>query len=228
MFKSTIDGITIPVLIPKRNKGHIETACTFKISSNVYIDQLLFIPFIMSLNGLTLQPETLSNIAKKISKELKLDHVEIHADFSYPLDRVSVTYTAVLFNFRCGYTLTYDVTKDVSVYSMSLSQPIRLKDFYSASGNLYFSIEAPDNKVFFEDLIDHIQKQGKFVFYPPVSIDDIIELKKNPDSGVFHPYDVLVNVQDACRLKDISKKGHIGITFSDVYTIYNMNYELSW
>lgn len=227
MFKSTIDRVTIPVLIPKRNKGHVATACTFRIQTNVYIDQLLFIPFITSLNGLSLNREELENLSKTISDQLKVDTIEIDASFVYPLDRVSIGYVPTLYNFKCSYNCVYDVKKGSS-FSLTLSQPVRIKDFYSSSGNLYFSIEDPDKKVYFEDLIDHIQKRGKFIFYPPVSVDESLKLNESLDGVVFHPYDILVNVQDACKLKEIGRGGKIGINFQDVYSIYDMNYELTW
>ena len=227
MFKSSIGNVSIPILISKRNKGHIETSCTFHIQTNVYIDQLRFIPYIMSLNGLSLTRDSLEELSKTIAEDLKVDIINIEATFRYPLDKVSIEYKTILYYFKCGYTCSYDIKKGTT-FSITLEQPVRIKDFYSPSGKLYFSIENPDKKIYFEDLVDHIQKQGRFIFYPPVSVEESVKLKDDPNGVVFHPYDILVNVQDACKLKEIGNGGKIGINFKDVYNIYDMNYELTW
>jgi hypothetical protein len=224
-FTTQISDIRLPLLIPRRGKGAFETLAKCGVSTPCKIDPLTFIPSFIPYAKQTFTQESMLTLVQEIQNTKKLSHVEVTVAFSYALERSSPTFQEVYFELPCVYSLLGKGS--THTLRMAISIPIRVYDIYPVLGTLQFEIQSPTKHIFFEDMIDHVQKFAGVVLYPLAESSDRPPLKNMLDVGK-SPTEFLAILQDSSKHKHLGEGGFAHVFAKDVYSMYGLNYRVEW
>ena len=219
-----IRDFKLPFFVPKRNKGHNEVLVRFLIKSWNFQDSEDFIQVILPFSKTVLSAESLKEIAREIKEGLDLENFFIQASFLFHLDRTSPRYFPSSHQLPCNYELF--VENEILKIFMGIKLPVRVKGVFPLQGELSFSIEE-SKSVYFEDLLDHIQKHAGVKLYPKASSKEEEELKFLMDEGKT-PQEYINILMNYTSLKELGEGGVAHISFMDVYSNYILSQEGSW
>ena len=220
-----IENIKIPVLLPKRGKGHQEILASFAVSTNTPINPLEFVPLITSCASKTCMLSDIVDLSRSFMKELHLNDIVLRTTFSYILDRVSPALSPTFFSLPCFYERTIPALGS-NTASLGIVVPIHVNLGKPLSASLALQIERP-KKIFFEDIVDHVYKSLKATLQPLISDKDV---KTFIDflEPCYAPNEVLNILRDTCKQKKFGQGGVATIRVSDLYQIYKLTYSKSW
>lgn len=225
MLSSSVENVQIPILIPLRGKGHFETLCSCSFSSSSeFVNPADYVRFFVPYGKRTCTVDTPLQIAEEISRAFKLSTFTLEMRFSLLLDRTSPSYQETYFNLPCKYTVTC-AYEDIAHY-MGISLPVRVLDVHPIPGILSFAVKNPKS-LFFEDLVEHVQRSVGTVIYPIGNEQDRAKLKDIIDLGK-SAYEYLTALEETCVKKKLGKGGIASVRTSDVYRMYDFRYHISW
>jgi hypothetical protein len=220
-----IENVKIPILLPKRGKGHQEILASFAVSTNTSMNPLEFVPFITSCASKTCMLSDMVDLSRSLMKELHLNDITVRTTFSYILDRVSPNLSPTFFSLPCFYERKVPISGS-NTSSLGIVVPIQVNLGKPLSASLTLQIERP-KKVFFEDIVDHVYKSLRATLQPPVSGNDI---KTFTDflEPCYVPNEVLNILRDTCKQRKFGQGGVATVRVSDLYQIYKLTYSKSW
>lgn len=227
LYISSICDLKIPLLIPRRAKGHAEVLGTCKVSvgGEKLVDPSNFVHFFTLCAHHTCLNETPEIIAKSIFKDLSVININLEIGFLLPLDRVSSTYLDTIFNLSCRYNVTGDDVKNL-IRSMTISVPVLLFDTRTILGYLQLILYNPVN-THFEDMLDTVQKYAGVIIYPVSSVED-----RNSLDELFikkyNPGECLIFLRDFYRKCSNIRGGKATVFAEDVYNIYKFEQSIEF
>jgi len=163
-------------------------------------------------------------IAEDIIKDLNFPFLNVGISFFLNISRVTPTFGEAHYNMSCKYSTIYQRKKYTDI--MTISLPIRVKDVGIMMGKLSYSLTNPDN-LYFEDMLDHVQRTLGETVYPIASLSDKETLRTTFDESKF-PYEHITDLRDSSIEKELSKGGEIVITVDDIYSMYHFIYGVDW
>lgn len=225
MVQSVISNLRIPIVVPKRNKGSHEVLsdCNLKATlTSGFKDPVDFIQHVVPYIKNSCFVDTPLKIGNTIYTSESLETLQFSMSFLYHLDRSTSSFKISFYEMLCFYTV--EIFKDYSTLEMGIKIPIRVKDIISLPGYMYFSVLQPNYNIYFEDILDYIQKHASIRFYPPTIAEDKESLKDSIDFGKKIP-DYLSSFLDAKNFDRLGKSLKLRIDYADVYDTYNTSYE---
>lgn len=215
--------------IPRRGKGHNEVISSITLVSNNSIEPENFIEFFIKYQKKVLTKDIILEIGSNIITQLALPNLYFNINFSLPVDKLSVLYEESLcFHLNCNYSFNYDVLKfQESNISMKIDCPVRVNYISILEGNLNLEVTQPSPNLYFEDLLDIIQKYGSVIIYPITKASDKQLLLKEIDTGKTID-DYLNFIKVAVIHKGVSEKGKVSVEVSDLYNNYSIEKGVSW
>jgi hypothetical protein len=225
MVQSVISNLRIPIVVPKRNKGSYEVLsdCNIKATLNSgFKDPVDFIQYIVPYIKNSCFVDTPLKLGTTIYTSENLETLQFSMNFLYHLDRSTSSFKISFYEMLCFYSV--EISKDQTILEMGIKLPIRVKDIISLPGYLYFSVLQPSYHIYFEDILDFVQKHASIRFYPPIIAEDKESLKDLIDFGKKIP-DYLNAFSNAKNFDRLGKSLKLRIDYSDVYDTYNASYE---
>jgi hypothetical protein len=110
---------------------------------------------------------------------------------------------------------------------MKIDCPVRVNYISILEGNLNLEVIQPSPNLYFEDLLDIIQRYGSVVIYPITKASDKQMLLKEIDTGKTID-DYLNFIKVAVIHKCISERGEVNVMVSDLYNNYSIEKGVSW
>lgn len=224
MTQSQISDITIPFIVPKRNKGHHEVLgrCTVSTSTLLDISDIVqdFVPLIKN----TCFPKTPVELASSIMDKRKMEDINLNIQFSYHLDRASASYKDSFFEMGCFYNVKGN--NQYITNEMGILIPIRVKDIFVVIGKLSLSVVEPPD-IYFEDILDHVQKFTDTKIYPTVSVEDKKQLPYLVDMGL-SIVEYVKKLSDSDTIKKIGKTIKLSLEYPDLLDLHNFKYTTTW
>jgi hypothetical protein len=222
---SKIQSIKIPLIIPRRNKGHQEIVCSFDISTSSILNVEDFIQYLIPYMKTTCVKDFPMTIAKTLKNFLSLSDLAMEIKFLYHLDRASAKFENSTYELACIYKILLESTHEV--FSMGISIPIRIFDVFPIPSTMDFFVYHPADFVHFEDLFDHVHQFTGIRTYPIISYSDKEFLKPVLDKGKT-PKEYFNILERSCKEKKLGLAAFVKICTTDVYNIYNIEYEKTW
>jgi hypothetical protein len=226
MIFTGVNDVRVPVLIPKRGKGHNEVMAHFRVHSTSKVAPIEFIRLLNACAGKTFVVSDTQTLAKNMVNELNLKNAVVTLDFSLMLDRVSPSYATVYFPLACSYVGSYARGGKSEEPSISVTIPVHIRDIYPTAGELVFTVFNPGH-LLSEDLVDHVQKSTGVVLYPLSAKEEQVSLQQMLGAGL-SAYEYLTRVQESSRDKKLGSGGKAEISIRDIYRMYGFNYAASW
>jgi len=224
MTQSSISHIRIPMIVPKRNKGHHEVACDFNLKTSTLTDVTNFVQYFTPLIKNICTIKTVTELASTVLSYSKLDDIDLNMHFLYHLDRASSTYKDSFYEMTCFFNVTGN--HDKLVGEMGINIPVRVKDIFVVVGQLTLSIVEPPD-IYFEDVLDHLQKFTDTRIYPSVDTDDNKQLPFMVDVGM-RPVDYINTLACTETIKKIGKTVKVDLKYPDIYNSYEILYKTTW
>lgn len=222
---SKIYDINLPLIIPKRNKGHHEVMCSCTLGTKGFMNMENIVVHLVPLVKNTCFVHTPKDILKEILQIEGMDDLTFRMDFLYHVDRASSTFKDSFYEMRCFYKVKG--AKNINpTLEMGVILPIRVKQPYAILGEMTFSVIEPD-EIYFEDILDYIQKYGEVKMYPPVTLEDNTKAASMIDAGK-SVGDYMNALSQAKTIKKLGNAIRINITHPDVYNFYKTQYENVW
>jgi len=211
------ENITVPMLLPRRGKGHSEITATFKVLTTTDVQPLDLLQPLSSFYRTTLLKDTLSELAHKIVRQNRLDSVVVDASFGYVLDRVSASFIPTVYSYPCNYRLSSDA-KAAEHFDMTIKLPFLIFDEQKQlmANELEVTLINPANKVFLEDIIDRVQQLCKVKFYPASSTQDEKENIRRVRSEKALP-EVLYKFTSSVTDSKWAKSVTVVVSYRDIY-----------
>ncbi len=223
-FTSELQDFRLPILIPRRNKGHNEVLATISVKSSDLDNSEDLIKPLLSISKKVITVEILQELIGEICENFNIQTLTLKISFPYHLDRTSPTYSMSTFELDCGYEIR--VVNRVLKIFMGVNIPIRITNVFPLNGRLTYFVEEP-KKLFFEDLLDYVQKHTGIKLYPKVSFKENVELRELIDEG--KPVkDYLDIISRISALKELGDGGYVKISSPDVYSAYLTENILTW
>jgi hypothetical protein len=220
-----IDNIQIPVLLPKRGKGHQEILASFSLSTTCPINPLEFVPFITSCASKTCILSDIVDLSRSLMKELHLNDIMIRTTFSYVLDRVSPDLSPTFFSLPCFYERKIPATES-NTASLGITVPIQVNIGKPVAAFLTVQIDKPRN-IFVEDIVDRIYKVLGSSLQPVISNKDT-DILLAAHEPCYPPSEVLNIIRDTCKERKFGAGGTATIRVSDLYQMHKLTYTKSW
>lgn len=214
----------IPLIIPRKHKGAIEVVSSWSISCTELLDPLELGQFIVNCAKKTCDRGLLSYVTQLVVRQFKAQNVFVEVSFSYYLDRATPQFEHAIYMADCYCSLQYSQT--YYNYSMGVVLPVIIKDITVRQGSLLFEVDEPSS-IFFEDIIEHVQKYGGIRIYPVYSALDRESLVGVIDSGKA-VLDYLHILKNSAQDKALGDRGRIVLKVRDVYNMYNLEYIDHW
>jgi hypothetical protein len=231
-FIMSAGDVPLPFNIPRWGKGGNSTNMKVsevlgvtKITARALVDPSEFVGYCSQHARQICSIDTAAHLAQAIAKGMRLSWVNVMIRFPLSMERVSSTFRTVYIELPCGYTATYDSGK--SVCSMQISVPVQVKDAHVTTGQLTLTVVEPERKLFFEDLLDHVQKTCQAVIYPVAGADDREKLSGQFGAGMA-PKDILEIMKKESMKHGFGKRGSAFLETKDVYSIYAFDYQIKW
>jgi hypothetical protein len=215
-----IEQVQIPILLPKRGKGHQEVMASFSVLTSKPIDPLTFIPIINTYANKTCIIVDTVDMSKRFLKTLSLDDVFISISFAYMLDRVSSQLSPTFFSLPCFYERSVGFSDKNSI-AIGVKLPMQAFLGKPISSSLTVKIEHPSN-VFFEDIVDRVYKTLGAVLCPAV------ETKSLDQNPCYTPEETLKKLRGVFKEKKLGKGGSLQVETMDLYHMYKLTYTTSW
>jgi hypothetical protein len=225
MFKSTVSDIVLPLIIPRRGKGHFDASGKISITSSGFHDSLEFIRHLEKFGKETCTNETPGVMASTLITELGLSDIALEITFSYPLERLSPSYGSVFYDLCCGYT--FSLKNGLLKTGMFIELPVRIKDFYTKLGVIRVDLFDISRHFYFEDVVDLTTKAVDIKLHPLSSVADKDHFFEFADDGNT-VYSYLTGVGDYMFSKGVSQSGQVSIKTRDIYGIYSYEQLLKW
>jgi len=223
-FTSELRNFRLPLLIPRRNKGHNEVLAVISIKSLGLDNSEDLIRPLLSISKKVITLEVLQNLIAEICENFNIQTLTLKISFPFHLDRTSPTYATSSFELDCEYELKV-VNRILKIF-MGVNIPIRVTNVFPLSGKLTFFVEEP-KKLFFEDLLDYVQKHAGIKLYPKIAYKENVELKELIDEG--RPAkDYLSIISNISGLKELGNGGYVKIVSPDIYSSYLTEHILTW
>jgi hypothetical protein len=223
-LESQIKDFKLPLLIPKRNKGHNEVLSHITVKINGSHDPEDLIQAILSISSKVVSPTLFYDLMQQIFDDFQISNISFNTSFHYHLDRTSPKYHPSTFELLCSYRA--EVKNNIIRFYMGIDLPVRIKGVFPLQGNLAFYIEEPHN-VFFEDLLDHVQKYAGMKLYPIITSKEQTDLRSIIDTGKA-PKEYLDILMNTSSIKELGKGGYVKISAPDIYSIYKVSYSVIW
>jgi len=221
---SKIFDIKLPLIIPKRNKGHHEVMCLCSLDTKGFMNMENVVSHLVPLVKNTCFVYTPRDAIEKIMTEEKMKDLNFVMSFLYHVDRASSTFKDSFYEMRCFYRVA-GVKNKISL-EMGVILPIRIKQCFTILGEMTFSVIDP-LEIYFEDILDYIQKYGEVKMYPPVTIEDNKKAFNMIDEGK-SVGDYMNALSQEKTIKKLGNAIRINITHPDVYNSYKTQYENVW
>lgn len=226
MEYSKISDLKVLFIIPRRGKGHSEVISFVEVISNCSVYPEDFIEFFINYQKQVLTKETIQEIGDNIKEQLKLQDLFINISFSLPINKLSPSLEESLcFHLDCSYLYKY-YSGSTSI-SMNIGCPIRVNYISTIEGNLNLEAIHPSSNLYFEDILDIVQKYGDVVIYPITKASDKVRLLEEVGRGKTVE-DYLNFIKIASIHKGISENGKVNVTVSDLYNNYSIEKGVSW
>jgi len=222
---SKIFDINLPLIIPKRNKGHHEVMCNCSLETKGFMNMENIVSHLVPLVKNTCFVHTPRDVLKEILKIEDMEDLVFRMNFLYHVDRASSTFKDSFYEMSCFYKVKG--MKGVRpVLEMGVTLPIRVKQPFTMLGEMIFSVIDP-YEIYFEDILDYVQKYGEVKMYPPVTLEDNTNAVNMIDAGksVGEYMDALSQEK---TIKKLGSAIRINITHPDVYNFYTTQYENVW
>ena len=110
--------------------------------------------------------------------------------------------------------------------SIGVSIPIRVKEIIPLPGFLSLEVFHPD-VLFFEDILDHIQKYTGTKIYPKVFSSETLLLSNMIDDGKT-PKEYLEDLKNSVSNKNLGKGGTVTLSIEDIYRRFFAEYSVNW
>lgn len=230
MNLNTLSDLKISFIIPRRGKGSSEVISSISISSNGTDLLENLIKYFIEYQKKVLDREVLLEMVNNIVTELQLNELSINISFSLPIDRLSPDLEeSVTFILDCEYFVNYNKGK-IETF-MVIKCPVRINYIFVMKGEVKLKVLIPQKNVYFEDLLDIIQKYGNTIIYPISEYSDKKILQKKIDKGkTVEEY--LRSIKKAIKTgainRDLSEKGYLSVSFYDVYNMYKIEKGVIW
>jgi len=226
MEYSKISDLKVMFIIPRRGKGHSEVISSVEVFSDCSVYPEDFIEFFIDYQKQVLTKETIQEIGDNIRDRLKLGDLFINVNFSLPINKLSPSLEESLcFHLDCRYSYKYCL--DSTSISMDIECPIRVNYISTIEGNLNLEAIYPSSNLYFEDILDVVQKYGDVVIYPITKASDKVKLLEEVGRGKTVE-DYLNFIKIASIHKKISEGGRVNVTVSDLYNNYKIEKGVSW
>jgi len=231
---SSVIGLSLPILIPRRGRGYIETAGKFSVDvftknkKNNDVNAIDIINVLTDVANTTVELSTIHRLANKITDTLDVSDVDIRLKFLYHLDRVSPSYKKAIISLPCIYWLS--IGDGFVSWSTTIDVPARLYDSQPIAGRVKYSVNN-ERGLHFETLLDQLHTAG-VLLYPLSSSDDkqamydLKDINKNINK-ILTPKELLSNIKDV-SIRNKQRSGYAVITTTDIYGIYTLRYSKSW
>jgi len=224
MTQSSITNVRIPIIIPKRNKGEHEVFCSCNISTSTLTDVSNFVQYCTPLIKNVCSVTTPAEVAASIIKYAKIDDIDLDMHFFYHLDRASSNFKDSFYEMLCFYKVVGNESRLIT--EMGVQIPIRVKDLYVVNGLLTFSTVEPRD-IYFEDILDHVQKFADIKIYPSVSFDDKKQLPFMIDVGM-SAVDYINTLAKGDTIKKIGSTIKVNLVYPDIYNTHEISYKTTW
>jgi len=220
---SKIFDINLPLIIPKRNKGHHEVMSVCSLDTKGFMNMENVVSHIVPLVKNTCFVHTPKDTIKAIMKKENMPNLNFTMNFLYHVDRASSTYKDSFYEMSCFYRVRG--TKSKTSLEMGVVLPIRIKQAFTILGEMSFSVIDP-SEIYFEDILDYTQKYGEIKMYPPVTAED--NKKPNMVDEGKSVGDYMDALSSEKTIKKLGSAVRINITHPDVYNFYKTQYEHVW
>lgn len=225
---SKLSKLKVLFYIPKRGRGSNEVVSSITLYSNTLIEPENFIEPLIKFQKKVLNKDTLYEIGTAFIEKLKLDNFHLQINFLLPIDKLSPTWEeSFCFYLNCTYYYEYNNDLSNPKVNISVECPIRINYISVLEGQLFLKIENSLKHLYFEDVLDIIQKYGNVVIYPITKASDKQHLLEEIDDGKSIE-DYLTFIKDAFYFGKLSETGEVKITVSDLYNNYQIEKGISW
>ncbi len=203
MIRSSIENINIPMVYPKRGKGHVDVIVSFFVSVENANDVLEMSDIIYKFAGSQCSIETLKDVLKSFGS---CDVKRLEARFTLMMCRTSTKDSMSYFPLECLFE--YDTYMEKKTF-VGIITPIKIEESPGCASKIKIMLDAQKVKSY-EDLLDLIQKLTKFDIFPRATLWN----DKEPDQVSLNA--VFSNIKKYFRKKRIKTKGYIEFTGSDI------------
>ena len=230
MIYSRLSQFRLPLIIARRSKGHSEILSDVSVSSHSLLHTEDLLKYLFSLSKQSCTKEGLMQVALGIVEGLNLSDLDFCICFDLPIERLSPgEYSDTYYVLSCKYRLNYLKCSPGNVFQfdMSISCNVKVVDGVVLPGKLSVGVYEPKDHLYFEHLLDIVQRYGKVVIYPIATYADKLLLQADQFSRV-SAEDYIVLLKEALIKKDLGEGGFVSISYNDVYNMYNNLTEDRW
>ena len=227
-YFTTIADIPVPFILPLRGRqDKLNIIGQVKVKTKVFVDLTNVVRFCAPFGKATCFLDTPLQMAQSIAENMKLKRVRVEIRFPIVLDRTTVELEDVVYaQFPCGYNGEIDGIGNSGV-SMQVQVPVQVQYAHPVIGNLTFIVMDPAKDLTFEDMVDHLQRYAKIIFYPLASTENVQKLPAAL-TKCLTPREILSEVSAASVGKGLGKHGMLLLEHRDVYQMYQFSYQMKW
>ena len=222
------ENLKILFYIPRRGKGHTEVLSNVNISvtGEGKEPEDMFYPFI-EYQRKSLDKEIVKEIGEKLVDLVDPYDMNMNISFSIPVNKLSPDLNNSLhYSLDCNYSVTYNGNTELYT-SMSVSCPVRVRYVSVLQGRVYLKVNNPVKYLYFEDLLDAIQKHGGVNIYSILDFKDIEKLDREIDRGK-DLSEYLDKLKKYVIKSKIGEGGEIKVEVNNVYNNYLIKKGVEW
>lgn len=220
-YQTSLQGIELPILIPKMGKGHQECSASFSLYSSSFVEAFRDISLLMEQAKQICSEESLHLLCDKISPE---EDILVSVEFLFVLDKISSSFKDYYYSMPVVYQMVRQ--GETFRFSKSITLPAYVEDVKLSHGRLTLVLENP-GKICLEDMAEVVRKSTGLFFLPVTSVDDkhklsVITAKSLTCSKL------LAGVRDYCIKKGVGSGGRVELVRGDVYNTLKLGNKLVW
>lgn len=222
-MNSKIENICVPIVVPKRSRGHIEVlgCCSVTVSGTKLLIEA--VEYIQKISQEPCTQKFLIRTSDGLRLKLKATELVFDLSFLFSMERVSHSGESIFYHVPCVYSVS---SKEKStIITQGIEYPVFVSSAIPLRATLSFSLKNP-TRVSFEDMMDHIQKEVGVVVAPICNEKD-----KSGMSNAFKtvtPGSILDCVAEGSKRKDLGIEGVATIRYTDEYDMYKFSYSTTW
>lgn len=223
---SSLSNLNISFFIPRRGKGHTEVLSnvSLNIEGGEKEPEDFLTPFV-DYQKKVLDKEVLKDIGERFS-EYSPSSFSMNISFSLPITKVSPSLDNSLhYYLDCSYSVYY-IDEKINTM-MTVECPIRVKYISVLQGNLSISVSNPVKYLYFEDVLDAVQKYGGTSIYPILDFKGIEELGKEIDRGK-DMIEYINKLKKYIVKYKLGDGGKVVVGLNDVYNNYYIEKGVKW
>lgn len=198
--------------------------CSCALETKGFMNMENIVSYLVPLVKNTCFVYTPKSVLKEIMTHEGMKDLNFTMNFLYHVDRASFTYKDSFYEMKCFYHVK-GLKNKISL-EMGIVLPIRVKQSFTILGEMIFSVIDP-LEIYFEDILDYVQKYGEIKMYPPVTIEDNKKALHMIDAGK-SVGDYMNALSQEKTIKKLGSAIRIKITHPDVYKFYKTQYENVW